>query len=776
MDMKRIFCLFLALCLLTGAFAQSVLTGRVVDENQQPLPYANIVLLSLPDSAFVTGSVSADDGTFRLNAVCDNRLIRVSSIGYATIYKRCEGQDLGILQLQPDAQLLGEVVVKADLPKVRLKGDAQVTTVQGSILEKAGTGNDLLNKLPGVSADDGAVNVFGSGAAEIYINGRKMRDASELDQLESDNVRRVEVVRNPGARYDATVKAVVRIYTKRPQGEGFGVNNRFLTRYQYGWSVLDQFNFNYRKGGFDLGGMLYGSDLRSEDNKTLITETFLDKTWRQVGDIHAEGRSKNLSAMLSMNYQFGDRHSIGARYDFDRTPEDRFDINPMASVVYQDRALYEENTSRGRQDNPATSHSLNVYYNGQAGDWSIDFNADGLWSYSKIVQDMTEQYTPAGGTLQEQRVTTYNKDENTLYAAKLIVSRPLWEGNLSFGGEYTYTNRENTFLNDQGILTDNLSNIEENAASAFLEYSRSFGNLQAQAGVRYEHITSDYYEDGTRVDEQSRTYDNVFPTLGLSLPVGKAQLSLSYSGSIERPSYWNLRSNLTYANRYTYEGGNPLLRPSIIHRLSLDASWKWIYFNMGYAHTKDVMVQVGRAYSDEDPTVLLLIHENKGDMDNFNATLSFAPTIGIWSPQLTLMYLQQWYRVDMPGGIRKNFNNPVGYFTWNNHFGLPCGFMLDADFSLMTRGDQDNARQKTLGSIDFTLRKSFLDERLSLQLSARDLLNTNTYSGTIYSGDRLMTIDQQTRRTFTLTVRYKFNPSKSKYKGSGAGQEQRGRM
>lgn len=188
------------------------------------------------------------------------------------------------------------------------------------------------------------------------------------------------------------------------------------------------------------------------------------------------------------------------------------------------------------------------------------------------------------------------------------------------------------------------------------------------------------------------------------------------------------------------------------------------------------MIQIGRAYSEEDPTVMLLIHENKGDMDNFNATLSFAPTIGIWSPQLTLMYLQQWYRVDMPGGIRKNFNNPVGYFTWNNHFGLPCGFMLDADFSLMTRGDQDNARQKTLGSIDFTLRKSFLDERLSLQLSARDLLNTNTYSGTIYSGDRLMTIDQQTRRTFTLTVRYKFNPSKSKYKGSGAGQEQRGRM
>ena len=768
---------FLCACLLaTLAMQAQTLTGKLIDEKNQPLPYANIVLLSLPDSAFVTGCVSAEDGTFRLNAACNNRLIRISSIGYATLYKECTGQDLGTLQLQPDAQMLGEVVVKADMPKVRLKGDAQVTTVQGSILEKAGTGNDLLNKLPGVSADDGAVNVFGSGAAEIYINGRKMRDASELDQLESEDIKRVEVVRNPGARYDAEVKAVVRIYTKRPQGEGFGVNERFVTRYQYDWNVLDQLNFNYRKGGFDLGGMLYGSNLRGEDNKTLTTETFLDKTWRQVSDIRTESHSKYLSAMLSMNYQFNDRHFIGARYDFDRSPEDNFDIDPMASVVYQDHALYEENTSQGMQNNPATSHSLNVYYNGQAGDWNIDFNADGLWSYSKIVQDMTEQYTPAGGTLQEQRVTTYNKDENTLYAAKLIISRPLWDGNLSFGGEYTYTKRENTFLNDQGILTDNLSNIEENAASAFLEYARSFGKLQAQAGVRYEHIGSDYYEGGIRVDEQSRTYDNVFPTLGLSLPVGKAQLSLNYSGSIARPSYWSLRSNLTYANRYTYEGGNPLLQPSIIQRLSLDASWKWIYFNIGYRHTKDVMIQIGRAYSEDDPTVMLLIHENKGDMDNLNATLSFSPTIGIWSPQLTLMYLQQWYMVDMPGGTRKNFDNPVGYFTWNNNFDLPHGFMLDADFSLMTPGDQDNARQKMLGSIDLSLRKSFLNERLSLQLSARDLLNTNAYSGTIYSGNRLMTIDQQTRRSFTLTLRYKFNPSKSKYKGTGAGQEQRNRM
>ena len=774
---QRIAFLCLSLLATFAVRAQSI-TGKLIDENHQPLPYANIVLLSLPDSAFVAGVVSGDDGTFVLNSACRNRLIRISSIGYTTLYKECTGQDLGILQLQPDAQMLGEVVVKADLPKVRIKGDAQVTTVQGSILEQAGTGNDLLNKLPGVSADEGTVNVFGSGTAEIYINGRKMRDASELDQLESDNIKRVEVVRNPGARYDATVQAVVRIYTKKPQGEGFGVNNRFLVRHYYKMNVLDQLNFNYRKGGFDLSGMVFGSRTYGEENKTLLTETFLDKTWRQESDLHTDYTSVNLSTMLALNYQFNENHSAGIRYDYDRTPKGKLNFNPMQSDVFQDDALYEQNTTNGWQKNPSTSHTLNVYYNGQAGDWNIDFNADGLWSYSKTLQDMNERYIPTGETPQEQRVTSYNKDENTLYAAKLIISRPLWEGNLSFGGEYTYTDHVNTYINDQGILDDDHSDIRENNASAFLEYARAFGKLQAQAGVRYEHLVSDYYENNVRMDEQSRTYDNVFPSLSLALPVGKTQLSLSYTGSISRPSYYLLRSNITYANRYTYEGGNPLLRPSLIHRLSADVSWKWIYFNARYTHIKDFVIQQTGPYSEDNPSISLITYLNKGGADNLSFTLSLSPTFGPWSPQLTLMMLQQWYMVDMPDGTQKNFNNPMGIFTWRNNVRLPWGLTLDVDASLLnTRGDQENCHLNNLPwSVDVGLRKAFLNDRLTLQLQGRDLFNSAGSDATLYGGDRLIRVNPQSRRSITLTLRYKFNPAKSKYKGTGAGQDQRSRM
>lgn len=138
-----------------------------MDEKDQSLSYANVVLLSLPDSAFVTGTVSDESGSFTLKANQNDLLLRVSSIN------KVEKPDLGTIRLMPDAQLLGEVVAKGDLPKIQLKGDAQVTNVQNTILEKAGTGNDLLNKLPGVSAEEGTVNVFGAGGRKSISTGAR---------------------------------------------------------------------------------------------------------------------------------------------------------------------------------------------------------------------------------------------------------------------------------------------------------------------------------------------------------------------------------------------------------------------------------------------------------------------------------------------------------------------------------------------------------------------------------------------------------------------------
>ena len=209
MRFNRVFLFMLTAVILPVSLSAQTVSGKLIDENSQPLPYANVVLLSLPDSTFVSGTISGEDGSFTLEATSENQIIQISSLGYKTVYKSISPANIGIVQLASDAQMLGEVVVKAYLPVIRVKGDAMVTNVENSVLSKAGSANDVLTKIPGITKKQDAFEVFGKGTPLIYINGRKLHDLSELEQLNSDDIKSVEVIRNPGSRYDATVKAVV---------------------------------------------------------------------------------------------------------------------------------------------------------------------------------------------------------------------------------------------------------------------------------------------------------------------------------------------------------------------------------------------------------------------------------------------------------------------------------------------------------------------------------------------------------------------------------------
>ena len=756
-----------------GLSAQTV-SGKLVDEKNQPLSYANVVLLSLPDSAFVSGTISGEDGFFTMEATSENQIVKISSIGYKTVYKPTSPANIGIVQLVSDAQMLGEVVVKGDLPKMQLKGDAMVTTVQGSILEKAGTGEDLLNKIPGVSAGDDEVNVFGSGTPEIYINGRKVRDNSELDRLSSDKIKRVEVVKNPGARYDASVKAVIRIVTKKAVGDGFGFNNRFVTRHRrtYGWTTFDQYNFNYRKNGFDLSGTLFGGRFRYGNNQMMGMTTYLDKLWHQnIDATYGKNAHSNVQGIISLNYQFNEKHSMGVRYDIDRNFNSVTDWR-LKTDVYSDGELYENNVSTMLGGDPSTRHSLNYYYNGQIGDWNIDFNADGLWNTKE--ESMNTREITNGNT--ETEVNTFNKNDGTLYASKLVLSYPLWQGSLSFGGEYSHTDRTNVYTNKEGILDNDDSRIKEGSTAAFIDYSRSFGKIDVQAGVRYENVNFNYYEQGQRMDEQSRDFNNVFPSVNINFPIGKTQFQLSYSSGITRPSYDLLRSNIYYSNKYTYQTGNPFLKPVINQNLILSASYKWINFQFTYNRVKDDIIQICEPYSEDNPTISLLNIINAEPYDNITAAVTLSPTIGWWSPQLTAQVYKQWFTMDGHYG-KITLNKPRAFVIWRNSFTLPAGFLFDVSASYYTKGHSQNQYMtNTPFDLSMGLYKSFFKERLSLQLQVYNLLETNDFDCTVYSGIKTATDYISNFRQISLTMRYKFNATKSKYKGTGAGASQKSRM
>ena len=147
MKEKVIFTTVLCLSAMTPMMAQNI-TGKVMNTKGEPLAFANVVLLNRTDSAFVKGIVSGEDGSFAINSSCNGGIIKVTSVGYKTICKDCTGENVGIIKMEEDSKMLGEVVVKSSLPKTILKNGGMTTTVVGSVLEKAGTMENLLDRIP----------------------------------------------------------------------------------------------------------------------------------------------------------------------------------------------------------------------------------------------------------------------------------------------------------------------------------------------------------------------------------------------------------------------------------------------------------------------------------------------------------------------------------------------------------------------------------------------------------------------------------------------------
>ena len=755
--------------------AAQTVTGRVVDGGGQPLPYSNVVALSLPDSAFVSGVMTADDGSFTLDTKGAGRLLRFSSLGYKTVYAdRCD--DMGTVRLEAVSQVLGEVVVKSDLPKTRLKGEGMVTSVSGTLLEHAGTIERLLDRIPNVSARNGEIEVFGRGTPEMYINGRKVRDNSELDRLSADNIKDVEVITNPGARYDASVTSVIRITTKKAVGDGFSLDNRLFGELNdYGYLVgEDNLNMNYRTGGLDVGATLRASKWASPDPKTLEQVTHLENTWRQHSELDQVYKNENLYARLAVSYMFNQDHSVGISASYRRQPWNK-PGGWMESTLTQDGTLTEQLRSDYTASTQATTLQGNAYYTGKIGRWGIDFNTDWMYTKSDATMNTVEDYTEAGQPTEHNDVTTNTVPRSNLIASKLVVTAPLFGGSLSFGGEYSYSTRKTVYtVLPKGIIDDDRSRTEEGLATAFVEYARQFGPVSAQLGLRYEDVDFDYYEDGKHIAEQSRSYGDWFPSVALSAMLGKVGLQLGYSADIRRPSYSQLRSNINYDNRYTYEGGNPFLQPTKSHNVNFAASYKWLMFSAGYSHIIDPILANSETYND-DPAVALFRQVNGEAYDKVFASLNLRPTFGIWHPSLMLGVQKQWFKMAVHG--RNPLDNPLATIRFDNTVETKlCEISLNMNCTT-TGADENNYLRKPSFCADLSLYKSFLKDKLSLSLYVSDLFKTGKNSVVTYYGTmRESRYESKAMRNINITVRYKFNTSRSKYKGTGAGAGQKNRL
>ena len=772
---KRTLITFLCFSAITPMMAQDI-KGKIVDEKGEPLAFANVVLLNRQDSAFVKGVVSGEDGHFAIDSACNNGIIKVTSVGYKTAWKDCTGENAGVIKMVADSKVLGEVVVKSFQPKTILKNGGMTTTVAGSVLEKAGTMEHLLDRIPNVSAQNGNIKVFGRGEPIIYINGRQMRDRSELDRLSSDNIKSVEVIANPGARYAASTKAVIRITTKKIQGDGFGFDATTEGSYDEKKNMggYARLNLYYRRNGLELGAYAYGSKQSSPDEKDLQQMTYLDKTLNQQDRTRWKNKTETFSSRLNVSYQFDDNNSLGASISFLRNPKLQTDGKTEGSVL-RDEVLTETTTYIRSEFGQNSNWSSNIYYVGKIGKLGIDFNTDWFWSKGNNRNNIDEHYQEVNSDMQNQLVNSTTSKYNRLIASKMVLSYPLFGGDLSVGGEYSFTNRNTNYTIIPNTLADNvIDRIKEGMASAFVTYNRDFGKLNMEAGLRYENVDFKYYDDSQYMAEQSKTYGEWFPSLSLSMPIGNVQMQLSYAADINRPNYWVLRSGVQYSNHYTYETGNPFLVSEISRNTSYDLAYKWLTFNLTYEHVSDPIYQTVEMYKDNAAIGLMRMINGKS-YNNVTSTLNLQPTFGIWHPMLSAMVEKQWFKLETRD--RQYLNKPVAMFRFNNTFDTKWA-MFSVMMTYITKGYEENHYiYKPMFNTDLSIYKGFLKDCLTLQLYVSDVFGTNdSHIIGKYGKLKETVFDEFSTSKISLTVRYKFNVTRSKYKGTGAGDSQKNRM
>ena len=753
------------------------LTGTIIDENRQPVPYANVYLLHPSDSTVIGGGVSNEAGVFVIPYELPTVLARVSFVGYRTTYRMCSKEQVGFIQIKPEAQTIKGILVTGERPKVQLQGNSLIMNVEDTVMERMGTAEDVLSRVPMISKKGEAFEILGKGVPQIYLNNRKLTDLQELKNIQSDNIKNVEVIQNPGARYDATVNAVIIIRTKRVAGEGLGVELSSWSRCGRGYANNERINLTYRTGGLELFANLFGAYNRRKSSGEFEQTIFADTLWVINNKQKNNVRNPFLEGRFGFNYQINDNHSFGGfyqnTYDYVKTRSE-YEDDLLADGTPYDHL---QNSSVKRNKN-SPNHQINLYYTGKVGQLSIVFNAD----YTSRKQHSTNQQQELSTEYEDRDVNTESLTRSKMFAEKLFVTHPLWKGQIEIGEEYTNTRWRSSFDNQEGYIANSDNEQHESNIAPFMELRQRLGRFQLSAGLRYEHVKSEYFVSGQRRDEQCRTYDDIFPSASVSTSVKNLQLSFSYAKRTSRPAYWLLSSDVTYENRLNRQTGNPYLKPIKYHNLNAMVMWKWLYLMTNYSHCVDPIISEAESLED-DSKVNLVTSKNYDHADWLTVTLGAQKNIKLsggitWTPQYNISLMKPWLE-GMFLGQKKNFNHPMLSLQLGNIVSLTHDWLLQVDFNMHTHGNTGSNIWVDCTNPMFSLSvsKDFFQHRLNVKLSGNDLLNGGINHVMLYS-NRMMfrKMEDNDSRCIQFSLRYRFNVTPSKYKGTGAGNAEKNRL
>ncbi len=784
-------CLQLAGCLT--CFAQTTLSGRVIDEQNKPVAFATVSLLSAVDSALVKGAISTGTGEYVLTGIGEGSyLLSASMMGYTKIWagpikvRAGENQSMPSLQLQETVEQLKAVTVVGQRPMIEQQADRMVVNVEGSILATGNSALEVLEKSPGVSVDqDGNISLNGKQGVTIMLDGKPTYLSSAdvinmLKNMPSNALEQVELITNPSAKYDAAGNSgIINIKTKKGRSRGTHGSLTLGTGYGRYEKLNGGLTLNHRQNKINYFGTYnYG-----------LSRSFQDMLLEREAHTNQQNNFFNHQNHLLRNWR-GHSYKAGVDYFLNKKNTLGFMVNGSIGTWGSDNNNQALHTIEGGQnertistlgdiDNSYRNTTLNLNYSrtfdleGRELTFDVDFS-NYRGSKSNFFNNSFRYFDSRTDSVFLLR--SESPSDINIWVAKLDHTLPVGKSKIEMGvkSSYVYSDNDARIERQENELAwqvwDKFTNdflYRENINAAYASWNGAFGKTTVMAGLRAEHTW--YQGESVKNDSVAQNqYVSLFPSLFLKRPLNeKNALGLSYSRRVDRPSYQDLNPFFSLLDVTTYSKGNPLLQPQFTHQVQLSHTFnKSIITNITYSITDGPMTQI----IETEGLDAFMTTKNLGTLTNWGVAVSLPVTVAKWwKMQNNLNAFHKKYI-----GRYMEQNLDVEQLSTNinimNSFKLPSDFTAELSAFYRSPMIWGIIQTKSMYSVNAGLQYSFWERDASLKLSATDIFRTQVFRGESLVGENSIKLESRREsRRLNLTFNYRFGNKESKPVGRKRG-------
>lgn len=743
--------LFLFLLTLNLAFAQDhTVSGTVVDNQNQPITFANVVLLAAVDSTLIMGAVSGEKGEFSLASIAQgNYLLQASFVGYkdgfSAPFEINGATRIPVIVLMDDEEALDEVKLILKRPTIRREIDRLVFNVENTVIS-SGTTYDIILRTPGVIVNQDQILVK-NRPAQIYINDRRVYlTEQELQQLlqgfSGQNVKAVEVITNPPAKYDAEGGAILNIVTSKNISIGYkgSVNasntQARLPKYSFGTSqfyknnwlnAFASYNFNTRR------------DNKLEDSHIRFFEPdgSTNSNWETDFDRTTTTNSHSLNTIL--DFTINEKNTLSVSANLLYTPKEDSDIGGLTEIYGPQAQLDSLFTTLSQLQNEGHNYLFNADYTRQLGENGASLSAQANYINYKNdqQQDVATRYTLANGDLlNENSFSTFPTQNSDIYTGQLDYSGAVDNFSLESGIKYSgidSESRQEYFDTQQGNpqfiagLSD-FYDYKENIYAAYASVSRDWDKWSLKAGLRGEY--TDVSGNSLTLGEVNiQEYFEPFPTFYLMhMPNENNSFSINYSRRIDRPRFQSLNPFRTFVNENNFNQGNPNIQPAINNNITFNYTYKnKLSFDLYYDRTDDATAVL--PFQNNENRTLRSVSTNMDYSQQFSLDISYSSFVTKW---WYLSAYGSFYRMENQFFAQESKNIPVENEINSTYLQAVNAFYLDKAgtfSSLLTASYNPDYISGSYGfeegqvGISLGFRKTFFSDRIVATIDFEDILN-----------------------------------------------------